>query len=73
MTPQWVLLTNPVPAEVTAEATRLLHILKLGQSRTETCSVDCATAILGAQTRILKYICQDHGGGKTGITAYGLV
>ncbi len=71
--PMWVVLTNPVPQVVTDRAVTLLHILSIGQWRVETCAVDCQTSLNGVMSQVLKYACEDHGGGKKGITVYGLV
>lgn len=75
MTPLWVYLANPVPQAVADRAVQLLKTpgLRIGMAWIETSPVQCATTTSGVHSLVLRYTCEDHGHGVTGISVYGLV
>lgn len=77
--PTWIYLANPVPQAVANRAAALLHTpgLKIGMSWSEGSpgGVECEVvkAVPARWTTLLRYTCEDHGHGVTGISVYGLV
>src|SRR6266567_6821690 len=66
---QWVYLSNPVPQVVANRAAALLHTpgLYIGMAWIEFVTVDCKTTT-GLYSQILRYTCENHGNGITGIS-----
>jgi len=78
LTPQWLYLKDPVPQVVADRAAALLKAFypHVGAFSVETCAVDChvqGTASPLSTTRVLRYTCENHAGGKIGVSVYGLV
>lgn len=75
MTPTWVYLKNPVPQIVATRAAQLLKTpgLHIGMAWIEYAGGPCATTTAGISSAIVRYTCEDHGHGVTGISVYGLV
>lgn len=79
MTPQWVYLKDPVPQVVANRAAQLLKTpgLRIHMAWIEPTSVQCAVRVADGvpplYSMLLRFTCEDHGHGITGISVYGLV
>ncbi len=74
---QWVYLANPVPQTVANRAAALLKTpgLAIGMAWIEVVGTDCKTIASGPgiSSQTLRYTCENHGNGITGISVYGLL
>lgn len=80
MNPSWIYLSNPVPQPVADRAAQLLKTpgVHIGMAWIEIsggidCSVAVAKGVQPIKSQVLRYTCEDHGHGITGISVYGLV